>query len=79
MKPILMLNNFVPSKNELKNYMENFENFTHYQTDGCFGKNYMSFNGFCENVSSNSGLLIIIPDELTLSLTRVTVNLHEIE
>jgi len=45
--------------------------------DSCFGKNYHSFSGTCENVDQKSGLLIIIPDNLERSLTKIKVNLHE--
>ena len=36
-----------------------------------------SFSGICENIDQESGLLIIIPDNLNRSLTKVKVNLHE--
>ena len=45
--------------------------------DGCFGKSYTSFSGVCENVDGNSGLLILIPDNLNRSLTKIEINLHE--
>ena len=66
---------FIPTESEIENYVSNPENFNYYE--GCFGKNYQSFNGKCENVGKESGLLISLPDELDLSLTKVTVSLHE--
>ena len=55
----------------------NSEKFDFYMNDGCFGKNYRSFSGTCENVNQESGLLIIIPDNLDRYLTKIKVNLHE--
>ena len=66
---------FVSSANERKNYFDNSDEFSYY--DGCFGLNYNRFSGTCHNVDRSSGLLIVIPDELNLSLTEITVNLHE--
>ena len=66
---------FVPSIVERENFHQNFDDFRYY--DGCFGLNYHRFSGTCENVDKQSGLLIIVPDELNLSLTKITVNLHE--
>ena len=70
---------FIPDPKERENYFENFEDFSYYQEDGCYGHNLRLFTGKCENVSKDSGLLIIIPDELKLSLTKITVYLHEKE
>jgi len=67
---------FVPSIDELDNYHQN-TNFNYYQKNDCFGNNLQSFSGSCDNVEKNSGLLIIVPDELHNSLTKITVNLHE--
>ena len=68
---------FIPSINELENYVQDVNSFNFYKDQGCYGRNFQSFNGYCENVSKNSGLLISIPDDLNLSLTKLTVNLHE--
>jgi len=65
---------FVPSKMEMTNYLEN-NSFNFYKE--CFAVNYSSFSGTCENVEKNSGLLVVIPDNLKLSLTKVKINLHE--
>jgi hypothetical protein len=68
---------FVPSKEQASNYL-NSDNFYYYQDDGCFGNGYQSFSGVCNNVGKNSGLLIVLPDSLDKSLTKVKVSLHEI-
>lgn len=67
---------FVPSEIELKNYLKgDFSTF--YNRDGCFAINHNSFSGVCNDVEKNSGILIIIPDNLKLSLTKVKISLHE--
>lgn len=68
---------FVPSASEQTNYDDGNEKFTHYGGDGCSGKNYVSFSGTCDNVDKNAGLLIAIPDSLTLPLTKIDVYLYE--
>jgi hypothetical protein len=67
---------FVDSKKQLENYLD-YGIFDFYTDKDCFGKNYHSFSGICENIDQESGLLIIIPDNLNRSLTKITVNLHE--
>lgn len=67
---------FIPSEIELINYLEN-RTFTFYLQEGCFAVNHNSFSGICDNVEKNSGLLIVIPDNLKLSLTKVKISLHE--
>ncbi len=67
---------FVPSSNQLDNYL-NSENFYYYPQDGCHVTGHQSFHGVCENVEQNSGLLVVIPDILKQSLTKVKINLHE--
>ena len=67
---------FIPSKIELENYLEN-SSFVFYTQKGCSAINYYSFSGTCNNVEKNSGLLIVIPDNLKLSLTKVKISLHE--
>ena len=67
---------FVPSIGERYNFHYNSTNFLHYGDEGCFGKNYQSYSGTCD-VGKESGLLIVIPDELQRSLTKVTVKLKE--
>ncbi|WKT57437.1 hypothetical protein QVH35_08560 [Candidatus Nitrosotenuis chungbukensis] len=68
---------FVPSISEQVNYDEQNAKFKHYGGMGCFGKNYVSFSGTCENVDENSGLLIVVPDTLSLPLTKLDVYLYE--
>ncbi len=67
---------FIPSIKEIDNYRQN-ANFNYYKNDGCSGKNFQIYSGSCDNVEKNSGLLIIVPDELHNSLTKISVNLHE--
>lgn len=67
---------FVPSKEETTNYLKN-DSFEFYSQEGCHAQNYHSFNGICENVGKDSGLLIVLPDELKSSLTKVNISIHE--
>ena len=67
---------FVDSKKQFDNYIIS-QNFDFYVDNGCFGKNYQSFSGTCTNIDKESGLLIIIPDNLNRSLIKIEVNLHE--
>jgi len=68
---------FVPSKEQFDNYL-NPDTFYYYSREGCFANNYQSFSGVCNDVEKNSGLLIVIPDLLNKSLTKIEVNLHEL-
>lgn len=68
---------FIPSKNEMTNYL-NFDSFRFYTQDGCSDQNYHSFSGICENVGKDSGLLIVLPDNLELALTKVKISIHEV-
>ena len=67
---------FVDSKKQFENFMIS-QNFNFYADNDCFGKNHQSFSGICKNIDQESGLLIIIPDNLSRSLTKITVNMHE--
>ena len=67
----------VPSIRELENFRNN-SIFTYYQDEGCYGMNFQSFTGKCEKINNESGLLLVIPDKLNYSLTKITINLHEI-
>ena len=67
---------FVPSKDEIMNYLKS-NSFEFYSQEGCSAQNYHSFSGICNDVGKNSGLLIILPDKLEYSLTKVKVSLHE--
>jgi hypothetical protein len=66
---------FVPSILEQQNYDSGDPGFTYH--DGCLGKNYASFSGTCSNVGKGSGLLIIVPDNLSVPLTKFDVWLYE--
>jgi hypothetical protein len=68
---------FVDSIEQQTNYDTDNGKFTHYTDGTCFGKNYERFSGTCNNVSKNAGLLIIIPDNLTIPLTKIQVWLYE--
>ena len=68
---------FVPSASEQANYDAGSDNFKYYLTGECSGKNYVSFSGTCNNVNKNAGLLIAVPDSLTLPLTKIDVYLYE--
>jgi len=67
---------FVPSETELQNYLDD-NSFIFYDQKGCFTINHYSFSGICNNVGKDSGLLVIIPDNLELSLTKVNISMHE--
>ena len=58
---------------------ENFANseFDSYTELGCFGQNKQSYSGSCKNITKDSGLLVVLPDELKPWTTKVTVNLYE--
>ncbi|HEX9845736.1 MAG TPA: hypothetical protein VGA92_04655 [Candidatus Nitrosotenuis sp.] len=68
---------FVPSIQEQENYDQNNNKFQYYETGQCSGKNYASFSGTCYDVRKDSGLLIVIPDNLSLPLTKLDVWLYE--
>lgn len=44
---------------------------------GCSATNMKSFSGVCDGVGPGGGLLLVLPDALEQSVTRVTVNLYE--
>ncbi len=68
---------FVPSYVQQWYYFLYPENFEHYSDDGCYANNFQKFSGTCNNVDKNSGLLIVIPDELSRPMTKVSVKLTE--
>lgn len=68
---------FVSSKQQLDNFLTS-QSFEFYDQKDCFATNQQSFSGSCKNVDSGSGLLIFVPDDLGLSVTKIKVNLHEI-
>ncbi len=67
---------FVKSESDANAYVSGLE-FDFYQQDGCYITNHNSFSGTCYDVHPDSGLLIVIPDRLDLSLTKIRINLHE--
>ena len=67
---------FVSSIKEKYNFHHDPDAFTYYSEKGCSGEKYQSFSGTC-SVNQDAGLLIIIPDDLQRSLTKVTVKLKE--
>lgn len=69
---------FIHSQKQFENYL-NSDTFHYYISEGCSAHNYQSFSGVCNDVGHDSGLLIILPDNLDQSLTKVRVNLHEID
>jgi hypothetical protein len=70
---------FVSSKIQQNNFHDLKNNFEFYSTDSCYAKNKKSFSGTCNNIGKNSGLLIIIPNELDRPLTNISVGLKEKE
>jgi hypothetical protein len=68
---------FVSSIDERNDFHDSENDFDFYTADGCYAKNMKSFSGTCDDIGKNSGLLIIIPDELDKPLTKVSVGLKE--
>ena len=66
---------FVPSFAEAAQFAGS--EFDFYPESGCFAQNKQSFSGRCENITQDSGLLVIIPDMLKPATSKVTVNLYE--
>lgn len=69
---------FVKSIQERNDLFSN-QTFDYYESKDCFGQNKQSYSGTCANISKDSGLLVIIPDELKPWVTKVTINLYEVE
>ena len=68
---------FVPSHVQQWYYFQYPENFEHYSDDGCFANNFQKFSGECTGVDKNGGLLIVLPDELSRPMTKISVDLVE--
>ena len=51
--------------------------FELYDAPGCGAVNHNSFAGTCHGVEPGSGLLVVLPDALEQSLTRVRISMHE--
>ena len=71
---------FVPDRSGYEGFARDgsSDSIEAYPGEGCSGRGYTSFSGRCEGVSVDAGLLIWIPDDLGLALTKVTVNLREV-
>ena len=70
---------FVKSNQERTDFFNNKQNFEFYENDDCFAQNKQSFSGSCKDVSKDSGLLVVVPDELKPWVTKIVVNLYEVE
>jgi len=66
---------FVPSFIQQWYYFLNPGSFEYY--DECFANNFQKFTGQCNGVDKNGGLLIVIPDELSRPMTKISVKLTE--
>ena len=62
----------VPSYAEFEKWVEG-ESFQYYSDSDCFGEGYLGFSGTCEGVSKNSGIIVIMDQELTTPLETITV------
>lgn len=69
---------FVPSIQEAADYFGNDGSFEAYDSETCGALNRHSYSGYCGNVGPESGLLIILPDLLKQSITKVSVSLQEV-
>ena len=67
---------FVPSHVQQENYFSSAENFEYYTQESCKANNHQRFSGTC-SVGKNAGLLIIVPDELSRPMTKISVKLTE--
>lgn len=67
---------FVPSYTHQWTYFLYPEHFEYYPQDGCHANNHQKFTGTCD-VGRNAGLLIVIPDELSRPMTKISVKLTE--
>jgi len=70
---------FVKSQQERADFFDDEQSFDYYDNKNCSAQNKQSFSGTCKNVSKNSGLLVVVPDELVPWVTKFTVNLYEID
>ena len=67
---------FVPSAAEYDNYLAG--SFRAYDGPQCAALNHHSYTGYCSGVGPDSGLLVVLPDTLTKSVTEVQVAIHEV-
>jgi hypothetical protein len=61
----------------LDDYLRGGE-FPKYAAGSCGAANRISYTGMCDNVGPDSGLLIILPDILDQSLTKVSVSIRQV-
>ena len=66
---------FVSSPVQLEHFTSS--NFDFYTESDCYGQNKQSYSGTCKNITGDSGLLVVFPDDLNPWTTKVTVNLYE--
>ena len=69
---------FVPSEGQRDAYYGDGK-FDPYPAAGCSARNMRSLSGTCGGVGPGAGLLVVVPDRLEQSVTKVTVNLYERE
>ena len=69
---------FVSSQDQVVSYLTT-DSFEYYSQEECFAQNFQKYSGFCNQVDKNSGLLIVIPDELSRPMTKISVELTEKE
>ena len=67
---------FVPDAASYDMFIEDPGSPFHYP--GCSARLHTSYSGSCSGISPGSGLLIWVPDELELALTKIIVNLREV-
>lgn len=67
---------FVPSESQRDAYYGD-GGFEASEERGCSARNMRSFSGACPGVGPGGGLLLVLPDALDKSVTKVTVNLYE--
>ena len=69
---------FVKSNQEVFDFYDVDQSFDYYDGNSdCFAQNKQSYSGSCDDVSKNSGLVVVIPDELNPWVTKFNVNLYE--
>lgn len=68
---------FVPSARQADAYLDDDPSFEFYSQPGCFAHNHNSFTGTCRDVGPDSGLMVVLPDRLDLSLTKIRISLLE--
>ncbi|MCV0430882.1 hypothetical protein [Nitrosopumilus sp.] len=66
---------FISSIKQRENFV--MDDFDYYKESGCYAQNKQSYSGTCTNITKDSGLLVIFPDNLKPWTTKVTVNLYE--